>query len=404
MEPERPDLPLILVADDDLNNLKVILSYVRSAEAQYRVINANNGRNAYQLALTARPDIILLDWEMPEMSGIEVVQALKKHEETADIPVIIYTGIMLAGDHLKIALEQGAVDFLRKPADRVELLSRLQAALRLSRSFKKIKEQNFLLQKQNEQIQRQNESLTELNNIKDRLFSIISHDLRSPLNDFHSLFELLQYEALTLEQLREEIPTLTHGLKSLQTLLDNLLYWSLSQMQGLALYPQPIALHDAVEQLRAFFAYQLETKGVEFENTVPSDLYVHADGNILALLLRNLIGNALKFTEAGGRIRLAAQPVPPALVDVTVADTGAGMTAAQVAKLFGGNLNQTVEGTRSERGTGLADPLPRLRRAQRRRAARRFGPRAGYRRNVLAPQGPESGTAIGPLMARIETP
>ena len=353
MEPERPDLPLILVADDDLNNLKVILSYVRSAEAHYRVINANNGRNAYQLALTARPDIILLDWEMPEMSGIEVVQALKKHEETADIPVIIYTGIMLAGDHLKIAFEQGAVDFLRKPADRVELLSRLQAALRLSRSFKKIKEQNLLLHKQNEQIQRQNESLTELNNIKDRLFSIISHDLRSPLNDFHSLFELLQYEALTLEQLREEIPALTHGLKSLQTLLDNLLYWSLSQMQGLALYPQPIALHDAVEQLRAFFAYQLETKGVELDNAVPASLYVHADGNILALLLRNLIGNALKFTEAGGRIRLAAQPVPPALVDVTVADTGAGMTAAQVAKLFGGNLNQTVEGTRSERGTGL---------------------------------------------------
>lgn len=353
MEAERTDLPLILVADDDLNNLKVILSYVRTAEAQYRVINANNGRNAYQLALTARPDIILLDWEMPEMSGIEVVQALKKHEETADIPVIIYTGIMLGGDHLKIALEQGAVDFLRKPADRVELLSRLQAALRLSRSFKKIKEQNLLLHKQNEQIQKQNESLLELNNIKDRLFSIISHDLRSPLNDFHSLFELLQYEALTMEQLREEVPALTHGLKSLQTLLDNLLYWSLSQMQGLALYPQPILLHEAVDQLAVFFAYQLENKGVRFENAAPETVYVHADGNILALLLRNLIGNAIKFTEAGGTVRVSAQPAPPSMIEVTVADTGVGMTQDQAERLFGATLNATVEGTRAERGTGL---------------------------------------------------
>lgn len=353
MEAERTDLPLILVADDDLNNLKVILSYVRTAEAQYRVINANNGRNAYQLALTARPDIILLDWEMPEMSGIEVVQALKKHQETADIPVIIYTGIMLGGDHLKIALEQGAVDFLRKPADRVELLSRLQAALRLSRSFKKIKEQNLLLHKQNEQIQKQNESLLELNNIKDRLFSIISHDLRSPLNDFHSLFELLQYEALTMEQLREEVPALTHGLKSLQTLLDNLLYWSLSQMQGLALYPQPILLREAVDQLKAFFAYQLENKGVRFENAAPETVFVHADGNILALLLRNLIGNAIKFTEAGGTVRVSAVAAPPSMIEVTVADTGVGMTQEQAERLFGASLNATVEGTRAERGTGL---------------------------------------------------
>ncbi len=353
MESERTEVPLILVADDDLNNLKVILSYVRSADAQYRVINANNGRNAYQLALTARPDIILLDWEMPEMSGIEVVQALKQHEQTADIPVIIYTGIMLAGEHLKIALEEGAVDFLRKPADRVELLSRLQAALRLSRSFKKIKEQNLLLQKQNEHIQHQNQSLTEINHIKDRLFSIIAHDLRSPLNDFHSLFELLQYQALTLEQLRQEIPVLTHGLKSLQTLLDNLLYWSLSQMQGLALYPQPIALIEAVEQLKSFFAYQLETKGIAFDNQVPAGLYAQADFNILALLLRNLIGNALKFTPEGGRIGVSAQLSRPSLIDIRVTDTGTGMTAEQVQKLFGGTLSQTLAGTRSERGTGL---------------------------------------------------
>jgi len=352
MESERTNLPLILVADDDLNNLKVILSYVRSADSQFRVINANNGRNAYQLALTARPDIILLDWEMPEMSGLEVVKALKQHEETADIPIIIYTGIMLGGDHLKIAFEQGATDFLRKPAERVELLSRLQSALSLSRSIKRTKEQNILLQKQNEQIQRQNENLTELNGIKDKLFSIISHDLRSPLTAFHNLFELLEYDALTIEQLREEIPGLTHGLKSLQALLDNLLYWSLSQMQGLALYPQPILLQETAVQMQSFFAAQLEQKGLQFEYSVAPDLYVQVDTNILSLILRNLIGNAVKFAETGS-IRVIARALPSAQVEISVVDTGSGMDLEQIDNLFSNSINDSQKGTRAERGTGL---------------------------------------------------
>jgi CheY-like chemotaxis protein/DNA-binding CsgD family transcriptional regulator len=126
----------ILIVDDLVENLQVIVSIFERNRPDLVIYQANSGKMALDVALRIFPDIIITDWDMPEMSGIDLIFELKKHKITRDIPVIMATGIMLTPENLKEALEAGAVDFLTRPANDVELLARTHAALLLSEQHK----------------------------------------------------------------------------------------------------------------------------------------------------------------------------------------------------------------------------------------------------------------------------
>lgn len=134
----------ILVVDDMSIITDLISSVLTETNKEIQTIKAYNGRTACKIALSEQPDLIIMDWEMPEMSGYEALTKLKKNETTKDIPVIISSGITHAGNVQK-ALEAGAIDYIRKPIERVELIARVQSVLALSDAFKKIKENNVLL-------------------------------------------------------------------------------------------------------------------------------------------------------------------------------------------------------------------------------------------------------------------
>lgn len=120
----------ILVVDDNIDIIRSIVSHL--TETGWKdVVNAPNGRAAVEIALETLPDLIVMDWEMPLMTGIEATRKLKGHKSTEHIPVIIATGKMTESEDLKVALEAGAIDYLRKPIDFIELDSRINAALRL---------------------------------------------------------------------------------------------------------------------------------------------------------------------------------------------------------------------------------------------------------------------------------
>jgi response regulator RpfG family c-di-GMP phosphodiesterase len=134
-----PNMPIhtktVLVIDDDPQNRLVAVEQLMQAPEAYKVLSAPSGEIALQLLQRHHTDLILLDWEMPGLNGLEVLTKLKENELTSNIPVIMYTGIMTAAHSLQEALDLGSDDFLRKPADTIELQARVKSALLRSHFF-----------------------------------------------------------------------------------------------------------------------------------------------------------------------------------------------------------------------------------------------------------------------------
>jgi len=142
---ETSDKYKILIADDDISVIKHIM-HILIQNSNYEILTTGNGESAYKIANSECPDLIILDWHMPVMNGIEATILLKQNDSTKDIPIIISTGVMIDPIDLNTALITGAVDYLRKPFNEIELLARVDNMLRLSVTYSKIKMQNIELQ------------------------------------------------------------------------------------------------------------------------------------------------------------------------------------------------------------------------------------------------------------------
>ncbi len=130
----------LLIVDDEQEVIRGIAEQIKVKMPHFRIINAGNGKMGIEVATKTQPDLILMDWEMPEMNGIEAIRKLKNQAETHDIPVIMATGRMTTSEDLQIALDSGAVDYVRKPIDFVELTARMNTALRIAEQRESIKE------------------------------------------------------------------------------------------------------------------------------------------------------------------------------------------------------------------------------------------------------------------------
>lgn len=137
----------ILIVDDDISIIRGIMN-VLIKNPSYVILTTGNGKSACEIANAELPDLIIMDWQMPVLDGIEATKQLKLTESTKDIPVIITTGIMVDPIHLRDALFSGAVDYLRKPVDEIELIARVTNMLQLADAYKKIQKQNNELQSQ----------------------------------------------------------------------------------------------------------------------------------------------------------------------------------------------------------------------------------------------------------------
>lgn len=138
------DNSTILVIDDDLKNLQIVVSHFE--ESPHELLHAPNGVKGCDVALEEIPDLILMDWAMPLRNGIDSILWLKAKNATKDIPIVMTTGVMTTSEDLKEALEAGAIDFIRKPYDPLELTSRVEAALRLSKSYQQVRKKNQEIQ------------------------------------------------------------------------------------------------------------------------------------------------------------------------------------------------------------------------------------------------------------------
>ena len=128
----------ILIVDDVIENLEIIISIIEEYYPEYNIYQADSGKTALRVLARVTPDVILTDWDMPEMSGIDLILALQESAITYNIPVIIVTGVMLQPDDLKTATEAGAVDYIRKPVIAVELLARMHSAITIANNHKQL--------------------------------------------------------------------------------------------------------------------------------------------------------------------------------------------------------------------------------------------------------------------------
>lgn len=128
----------VLLVDDDVNNLQLINAIFEKHCPQIDILQTNNPQNAINIVLKTKPDLVITDWDMPQLNGLELIAELKKNNETGDIPVIMATGIHVSSDDLQVALSGGAVDFIKKPFDAQELMARTNSALLISKYHKEL--------------------------------------------------------------------------------------------------------------------------------------------------------------------------------------------------------------------------------------------------------------------------
>ena len=204
------------------------------------------------------------------------------------------------------------------------------------------------------EIKCKNEELLKLNTEKDKFFSIIAHDLRSPFNSLLGFTALLEKELPTMsrDQIQKIAVTMRKSATNLYALLENLLEWSCLQ-RGLTTYnPKPILLMPKVLADTVFVMESANKKEIEINYDIPEDLKVYADENMLSSILRNLASNAVKFTPKGGKVTISAKSLDNT-VECSVSDTGIGMSKEMVENIFKLDIDTSRKGTDNEPSTGL---------------------------------------------------
>ncbi|MGB0682012.1 MAG: sensor histidine kinase [Magnetovibrionaceae bacterium] len=210
-----------------------------------------------------------------------------------------------------------------------------------------------------EQLETQRHQLDEANRQKDLFFSIIAHDLRSPFTALLGYAQILalRVDHLPPEKIKEMTQDLETAAKRAFGLVENLLVWGRVQMGNHEFDPQPISLATMGRTCMEQVTTQAEEKGITVEADLP-DVTAYADPDQVAMVLRNLVTNALKFTESGGTISISGG-WQDGMAVVHVADTGLGMSASKLETLFDIGVKSSTPGTRGERGSGLGLPLAR---------------------------------------------
>ncbi len=181
----------ILVVDDEIDSLRFIVDVLTNNEFEYTIFQANNADEAMKIACHKFPDVIITDWNMPDKSGIELISELKSIDSTKDIPVLITTAYMITSYNLKMALEAGAIDYIRKPFDTIELEARLNAAILLSQSRKEalllkdkeIQDKVMYITKRNQFIANLGKELHKLN-YNDKNSQLLLNQINNQIEDF----------------------------------------------------------------------------------------------------------------------------------------------------------------------------------------------------------------------------
>lgn len=328
----------ILIVDDVMSN--VLLLKVLLTNEKFAIATASNGRQALEQVEKENPDLVLLDVMMPDMSGFEVAQHLKSNPNTADIPIIFLTALNSTADIVK-GFQVGANDFISKPFNKEELI------IRVTHQISLVAAKRLILSK-TEELQRTIAG-------RDKLYSVIAHDLRSPMGSIKMVLNMLilnlpsekigaeMYELLTMaNQTTEDV----------FSLLDNLLKWTKSQIGKLNVVYQDVDLVEVTDGVIEIFSMVASLKKIRIREMKPEKMMVNADIDMLKTVVRNLLSNAIKFSKENSEVLVKMEEVDGMAV-VSVQDHGCGISEEGQKKLLHTDTHFSTFGTNNEEGSGL---------------------------------------------------
>jgi len=327
----------ILIVDDVVSN--VLLLKILLSNEKYQVCTANCGNMAIEQAKAEKPDLILLDVMMPDITGFDAAQILKKDPETAHIPIIFLTALNNPSD-LVHGFQVGANDFLTKPFNKEELVVRVFHQIKLVAATRII--------------ERQNAELRATIGNRDKMYSVIAHDLRSPMASIRMVLNLVVASASPESvgtELYELLDKANKESEEVHDLLDNLLKWTKSQTGRLNVVRQDLDLNDIIPGVVDIFEMIAQTKHIKLDyKSNGQPVIVTADNDMLKTVVRNFMSNAIKFSPENASIEISLS-IEGDFAKVSVRDHGVGIEPERLSTIF--NKGETTYGTGGEEGSGL---------------------------------------------------
>lgn len=328
----------ILIVDDVMSN--VLLLKVLLTNEKFAIATATNGSQALEQVKKENPDLVLLDVMMPDMSGFEVAQQLKANPDTSDIPIIFLTALNSTTDIVK-GFQVGANDFISKPFNKEELIIRVTHQISLVAAKR-------IIVKKTEELQRTIAG-------RDKLYSVIAHDLRSPIGSIKMVLNMLIMK-LRPEKIGNEmydlLTTANHTTEDVFSLLDNLLKWTKSQIGKLNVVYQDIDLVELADSVVEIFNMMASMKKITIKVEESEKLTVYGDIDMVKTVIRNLLSNAIKFSNENTEITVRMTKQENMAV-VSVQDHGCGIDTDEQKKLLNPDTHFSTFGTKNEEGSGL---------------------------------------------------
>jgi two-component system sensor histidine kinase/response regulator len=327
----------ILIVDDVMSN--VLLLKIFLTNEKFQVCTANCGYMCIEQAKAEKPDLILLDVMMPDISGFDTAVILKKDAATKDIPIIFLTALNNPSD-LVHGFQVGASDFLTKPFNKEELVIRVMHHITVVAAKRIIEKQN-------------RELMATINN-RDKMYSVIARDLRSPMASIRMVLNLV-VSAMSPDivgpELFELLDKANKESEEVHDLLDNLLKWTKSQTGRLNVVLQDLDLNDIVPGVVDIFEMIAQTKKIKLDfRGTDTPLTVRADNDMLKTVVRNFMSNAIKFSPENSTIEIVMMAEGD-FAKISVCDHGVGIAADRLDSIF--HKGETTYGTGGEEGSGL---------------------------------------------------
>lgn len=327
----------ILIVDDVVSN--VLLLKILLTNEKFQICTASNGRECIEKTKSEHPDLILLDVMMPDLNGFDTAVILKNDPETANVPIIFLTALNTPSDLVQ-GFKVGASDFLTKPFNKEELIVRVMQQISLVAARRIIMEQN--------------EELRHTISNRDKMYSVIAHDLRSPMASIRMVLNLFVSTVspdMIGQELYDLIDKANRESEETHSLLDNLLKWTKSQTGRLNVVYQDFEINDVVLGVVDIFVIIAETKHIRLNcNLGTENLKVHADTDMLNTVIRNFLSNAIKFSNENSTIDITVARSGD-FARISVRDHGVGISEDRIASLF--SSGKTTYGTKNEEGSGL---------------------------------------------------
>ncbi|HBG24972.1 MAG: hybrid sensor histidine kinase/response regulator [Bacteroidetes bacterium GWF2_41_61] len=338
MDITNSDFTILIVDDVDAN---VLLLKLLISKAGYKTLTAYNGKEALDIIIKQNPDLILLDIMMPIMDGHEVARQLKEMPDKAEIPIIFLSALNSTEDIVQ-GFKLGAADYVSKPFNKDELLTRINHQISLIHAKRTISSQT-------EELKR-----TILG--RDKLYSVIAHDLRSPIASIRMVMEVLinGIQKETLDPDMYDLLIMANRLTDDSfTLLDNLLKWTKSQTGRLStVYQDDVDVMNLVRGVVEVIRGVAKLKNITVNLTGNTSRIARLDIDMAKTALRNLLSNAVKFSYDGSEVEVVIKEEEDRVV-VDVIDQGAGINKEKQKLLFKADTHFTSFGTGNEEGSGL---------------------------------------------------